>query len=107
MNKIDRKFLEYHSDNPQIYDSIVRYARQLKAAGRTTFGIGAIVERIRWDYAISTKPDEKGFKISNDYRSRYSRLVMINCADLRGFFKTKQLEADSMYAEVHYELHPL
>jgi hypothetical protein len=100
MNKIDRAFLTFHTNNPQILEMIVRYTRQLKGKGHTIFGMKAIFERIRWDYAIGTElsVDDKGFKISNDYTSRYARMVESQHPDLRGFFRTKQIDPTSMYA---------
>ena len=101
MNKIDRSFLTFHTANPQIMDAILRYARQLKAAGRSHFGMKAIFERIRWDYATATNlsPSDKGFKISNDYTSRYSRLVeLTHPGEFKGFFRTKKLDPTSMYS---------
>jgi len=34
-----------------------------------------------------------GFKINNDYNSRYARMVMAENADLDGLFETRELKA--------------
>ena len=101
MNRIDRKFMEFHTNNPHIMDAIIRYTRQLKSAGRKHFGMAAVFERIRWDYAVQLKRTEndKGFKISNDFRSRYARLIEQLHPEFKGFYKTKQIASDSMYSE--------
>lgn len=99
MNEIDRKFLTYHEANPHVFEKIVNYSFQLRTAGRKHYGIAAIIERIRWDYAVSTTTDDKGFKISNDFRSRYARLIEQKYPELKGFFRTKSLDPTSMFAE--------
>jgi hypothetical protein len=38
-----------------------------------------------------TWTDEE-YKLSNDYRSRYARLIMEENEDLRGFFRTRALQ---------------
>ena len=100
MNRIDKKFMEFHTDNPHIMDSIVRYTRQLKSAGRKHFGMAAVFERIRWDYAVIIKRDtKKGFRISNDFRSRYARLVEQLYPEFKGFYRTRPISSDSMFTE--------
>ncbi len=89
-DELDRKFWQYHHDNPHIYALIVKYAREVKAAGFTTYSINAIFERIRWHVLVETK-SEDSFKMSNDHRSRYARLVMKKEPDLKGFFNLRPL----------------
>jgi hypothetical protein len=101
MNQIDRAFIVFNNNNPQILEMIVRYVRQLKAKGHKVFGMKAIFERIRWDYAVGTEQSEsdKGFKISNNYTSRYARMIESQHPDLKGFFRTNQIDPTSMYSE--------
>ena len=99
MNKIDREFVAFHKANPIIFDKIVNYTHQLKLAGRKHYGIAAIIERVRWDYAIDVRYDEKGFKINNNFRSRYARLIEQKFPELKGFFRTRHIESSSMFHE--------
>jgi hypothetical protein len=105
MNDIDREFLAYHEANPHVFDKIVSYTFHLRLAGRKRYGIAAIIERVRWDYATSTSEDDKGFKINNDFRSRYARLIEQKYPELKGFFKTRAIDITSMFAkEEQFEL---
>jgi predicted PolB exonuclease-like 3'-5' exonuclease len=97
MNKIDTEFLAFHSSNPHIMDAIVRYTRQLITAGHKHFGMGAVFERIRWDYAVSTLADTKGFKINNNYRSRYVRLLEATHPQFKGFYRQRKVAEGSMF----------
>jgi hypothetical protein len=86
------RFATFHAENPRVYDLLVRFTRQLKARGYEHCGISLIWERMRWEMALNvTDPD--GFKLNNDWRSRYARLIMRQEADLAEFFRTRKLTA--------------
>lgn len=87
-----RKFEKFHSENPHVYEHLVRLARKVKAAGKTKYSIWSLINQVRWHIEIETTGDT--FKLSNDYSSRYSRLIMQQEPDLKGFFTTKQLKAN-------------
>lgn len=86
---IDADFLAFHSANPHIYDALVSLARRAKAAGRRKAGIGMLWEVLRWDIFIRTTGTE--YKLNNNYRSRYARLIMHREPDLADFFETRVL----------------
>ncbi len=95
---IDERFIAFHAANPRVYRLIVMFARQLRDRGYPYAGIGHVVERVRWEIMLTeimlttTDPSNpRGFKINNDYRSRYARLVMHQEPDLRDFFRTRVL----------------
>lgn len=71
---IKEKFIEYHRQNPHIFDLFLKYARELVKANRKHYGVVAISERIRWHLNVETVGDE--FKINNNYRSCYARLLV-------------------------------
>lgn len=106
-DRIQRRFEEYHRQNPNVYELIVAYARRAKRGGKKEWGIAAIIEIIRWEHFFKAQEEgikteggaEEKFKISNDYRSRYARLIMEQEADLSGFFKTKELRAKIEFDE--------
>jgi hypothetical protein len=89
---IQARFEEFHAVTPWIYAALVAKARKAKARGYTQIGIAFLVEIIRWEDG-STTVNQDGFKISNDFRSRYSRLIMQQEPDLAGFFTMRGLEA--------------
>jgi hypothetical protein len=91
-DSIQARFERFHAANPHIYARLVEAARRLKTAGKTKIGIGHLVEDVvRW--AEERTSTGETWKISNDYRSRYARLIMEQEPDLRGVFEIRQLES--------------
>ena len=87
---IQEQFEEFHAKNPHIYVKIVEYARRAKAKGYEKIGIALISEIIRYTEHVPGQPDT--FSFSNDFRSRYARLIMAQEPDLAGFFKVSELK---------------
>ena len=87
---IAERFADFHIQNPDVYQAIVEIARVMKGRGIHKMGIALIFERLRWLHFIDTKGDE-GFKLSNDFRSEYSRLIMRQEPSLAGFFEIREL----------------
>lgn len=90
---IQERFEDFHAANPRIYDLLVRFARDAKRAGRRQYGIAAIFERVRWHIYIETQRDDD-FKLNNDYRSRYARMIMDREPDLAEFFELRELKTE-------------
>lgn len=90
------RFDDFHRNNPAVYDTLVRLAREWKTAtnGRRT-GISALYEVARWQIAIATGDGD--FKLNNDFRAFYARLIMAENADLDGLFELRRSQADSQY----------
>ncbi len=88
------RFQRFHTAHPEVYDELVRLARAGVAAGRTTLGIGMLFEVVRWNRTIAGLPDrdEQGFKLNNNFRSRYARLIMACCPDLVDVFNTRTMQ---------------
>ena len=87
----EEQFQAFHRDNPFVYTLIVRYARKAKRRGFQHYGIGALWEIIRWDLLASSKSED--YKLNNNFRSRYARMVMKYQPDLEGFFETRRLRS--------------
>lgn len=96
---ISAKFDEFHRDNPQVYRILVELARQwVKGTGRYKLGIGALYERARWEIAIRTSDPD--YKINNNFRAFYARLIMHREIDLAGLFELRTSEADDWLANL-------
>ena len=93
MPKLDEKFEQYHKENPKVFTLFRIYARQAKAAGQHKFGAKAIFERVRWEMSITTK-DPEGYKLNNNYTSRYARLLVEKYPVFEGFFFFRKLHGD-------------
>jgi hypothetical protein len=86
---IEQAFEKFHAANPQIYRELVARARRAHDAGARRIGIGMLFEILRWRHILRTGGDE--FKLNNNYRSYYARLIMLREPDLEGIFETRRL----------------
>jgi len=91
---IQRPFARFHRENPQVYEKLVYLAHKVKATGRKRYGIGSLFERLRWHYHIEMNRPDSEFKLNNNYRSRYARLIMQTEPDLGDFFDLRVLAID-------------
>lgn len=89
---IEEAFWRFHGQNPHVYDQLVRLARQAVRRGATHLGIGMLFEVLRWRHTLATGGDE--FRLNNNYRSYYARLIMMNERDLEGVFETRRLHPE-------------
>ena len=87
---IRERFVTFHNGNPKVYEGIVEIAMQMQARGIKKMGISLIFERLRWLHFIEVNSEER-FKLSNDFRAEYSRLIMNREPALQGFFETRAL----------------
>lgn len=92
---IDERFRKFDAEYPMVYRKLVEYAMSARNAGRGRFGISMLWERLRW-YVRFEVPveDAAGFKLNNDFRSRYARKLMAEFPSLVGFFETRELRTD-------------
>lgn len=91
---IEESFERFHEDNPEVLDLLIKYSRQVKARGFQHYSMDAIYHRVRWHYNIETHRDPNDeFKLNNNFTSRYARMIMEMCPDLKGFFETRVLKS--------------
>lgn len=89
---IQERFEEFHRDHPEVYDLIIQYARNAKAAGFDRFSISAIIERIRWFHHI--EKGDREFMLDNRFRSRYARKLMDeHPEEFADFFEVRVLKS--------------
>jgi hypothetical protein len=79
-----RAFKKFHADNPWVYDEFKKLATQMKNSGRKRYSAEAILQVLRWHMDLQTTGVE--FKISNNFRSMYARLLVYNNPEFKGFF---------------------
>ena len=92
-SKSFRSWLRYHRQNPHVYDLLVRIAREGKALGMSRWSIAAAFEIARWERRFDVKSGRK-FKLPNEFRAMYSRLIMMQEPDLLNYFHAKKSSAD-------------
>lgn len=81
-------FWKFHTENPHVYELFKRFSADARNAGRRAYGSGAIFERIRWHVSIEVRGED--FKMNNNYRSCYSRLLCIEDPEFQGFFQLRR-----------------
>ena len=78
-NSIQSHFEKFHLDNPDVYTKLVALAREVKAAGKTEYGIKDLFARLCWYYEIETK----SHSLNNNFVSPYADLIMAQEPDLK------------------------
>lgn len=91
MSKHTDDAIRFHLANPHVYDELVGMAREAKSHGATKLGIGQMFEVLRWNVGIQT--DTWDFKLNNNYRAFYARLIMGEEPDLEDIFETRELRS--------------
>jgi len=99
---LQEKFEIYHRENPHILPLLVRFVNEAMESGREHYSINAIFERIRWHLDIETTGD--AFKLNNNYRSRYVRLLEKEHPEYEGFFFKRALSDEPKNKKPHKTL---
>ncbi|OCB57664.1 hypothetical protein A5677_17015 [Mycobacterium malmoense] len=93
------RFVEFHRSNPNVYATLLRLAREwVQQTGGKKIGIGALYERARWELAITT--NDPDYRLNNDFRAFFARLIMYENPDLRGLFELRYSAADEWLASL-------
>lgn len=88
---IDERFERFHRLNPEVLDQLIELARAAKARGYTRYSIKGLWEVLR--YRADPTTSER-YRLSNDFTSRFARLVMSTAKDLEGFFVLRELSPE-------------
>lgn len=92
-----RRFMEFNLMNPRVYTELVKLALRYKSKGVQRSQIQLYIERLRWNPALQTKGED--FKMPNEFAALYSRKIMSEVHDLKGFFVTKPLSQKRGYGK--------
>jgi hypothetical protein len=88
---IQQRFDEFHRLNPWVLEHLERLTRDCVARGIDRIGIGMLFEVLRWQYGIATSGD--AFRLNNNFRSRYVRLMVDRNPAWAALFETRALRA--------------
>ena len=91
LGEFDRKFLEFHRENPHVYAELLRLTHQAKNRGAKKIGIRTLWEVMRWNLTIVTRDPNSGFKLNNNHHSRYVRLIVEKNPSLAKLFELRVL----------------
>ncbi len=102
--KLEPAFWAFHAANPLVYELLVKYARQW-ALANAHGSINALFERVRWDFGTTIQPTD-GFKLNNNHRAFYARLIETREPDLAGFFRLRQQRLQASFGPLNTTLPP-
>jgi hypothetical protein len=90
-DRVARAFLVYHTAKPWVADRIEAMAVEYERAGHRR-SIGFFFEILRHEVFMESR-DLDGFKLNNNFRSRYVRLLEQRRPELLGYFRKRRLHA--------------
>lgn len=91
-SKIELEFQEFHAKNPEVYEKIVKLCLDMKSRGVTHWSVSAAYEIIRYFGVISVDRQEE-YKLPNNLRPYYARMIMEQEKELAGFFGMARLRS--------------
>lgn len=93
---IMQAFVEFHSRHPEVYMELVRMARTWRAKNgpQAKVGIATLYEALRWRQGMGELADQQGFKLNNNYRAEYARMIMVREPALDGIFTLRDRSID-------------
>lgn len=90
---IEERFWAYHQANPAVWTYLCQFAEGALEAGFARYSIKALIERVRYHVEVEVRSSD-GFKINNDFSSRYARLLMEEGVVPAAFFELRSLRTD-------------
>jgi hypothetical protein len=86
---IQQRFEQFHQAHPSVFELFTAFATQKLLEGHTRYSADAILHRVRWE--MEGQWQESGFKINNDFSSRYARLLSRTDERFADFFEFRRL----------------
>ena len=85
------KFWEFHLNNRHVYRQLVEMCWEYRQRGYTgKIGICMLYEVLRWSHLMTNRGDES-FKLSNNFKPHYARLIMRCNPDLGEIFEIRTI----------------
>ena len=90
---ITESFIDFHNKNPGVYKTLVFQSRQYRRMHPTKkLGIATLWENLRWDFMMTTDAEDD-FKLNNNYKAHFARMIMNENPDLADLFETRETKA--------------
>ena len=77
-----------------MYGHLVRLSFEWRRAGGQKLGIATLFEKLRWEWHTGTIKDEDGYKLNNNLKAYYARLIMSDYPELDGLFDLRTMKDD-------------
>lgn len=90
---LEAKFQAFHAEHPEVYDQLRKLALRMVRRGHRHLGVGMLWEVLRYRTLLGAGPDEDSYRLNNNHRSRYARLLIDQEPELRDVFHTRELTA--------------
>ena len=90
---LQRAFLKFHREHPEVWRAIVRFTFEAISAGRSHYSMDAVVHRVRWETSFGDNRPEREFKIANAHVAFYSRVWRDTYPEYGDFFRYQKKEA--------------
>ena len=88
-SEMELKWRQFHLENPKVERALFKIAMELKKKGYESYGLPAIWEVLRYNFAVDVPGAEYTFP--NGYKAYYARLLMLKYRKLAGFFRTRDM----------------
>lgn len=92
-DSITAAFEAFHAAHPEVFAQLRSMAVALVEGGWRHLGISMLWETLRYRTMLGSSPDDEPFRLNNNYRSRYARLLMESDDRLADVFETRSLRA--------------
>jgi hypothetical protein len=91
------KFHDFDRQNPQVFEEMLRGARQFRAEGRSISGIEVLANQIRYEPVETNHTDP--YKLNNNFKAFYARKLQMVDPSLCGLFGMRESAADDLILE--------
>lgn len=88
---LEQRFLAFHNANPWVYEALVALTREYVARGAQRVSVNMLVEVVRYQYGKTIGDDT--YKLNNNHRAFYARLLMHQHPEWDGLFETRRQRA--------------
>tara|TARA_Y100000310_G_scaffold324502_1_gene386414 strand:+ start:262 stop:612 length:351 start_codon:yes stop_codon:yes gene_type:complete len=95
-SQLEEKFWDYHISHPEVYEMLVRFAKEWRdrRGSHSIGGMKMLWERVRWEMALNPGPAAT-FKCNNNHPAFYARLLMEREPELAGLFQLRRQRVQS------------
>lgn len=90
---IEGRFLKAHREHPEIFEALRDLALDLVRQGWTHFGVSTIWEVLRYRSMLTTSTGDERFKLNDNHKSRYARLLADQVPELAEVFELRRLRS--------------
>jgi hypothetical protein len=94
-SRLRRQYLAWRAtkSGEVVFGLCRKYALEKLARGQR-FGIGALCERVRWDFPQRLEPDDAGYRLNNNHRAFIARDLVRETPGLRELIEMRRTKEE-------------